>query len=227
MPAQQPVSGTSGTALDRSRSSSLRPCLVCPRLHSRKDARHGCGRPSTLGVGRAIALGVVCGTLLGPIKDVGDVFGSIYGITVAGRARRCDRHIPAGQDRDQRCDSETECCSDERVGTATTKLEAEMARVRLVVVLELVGFLVIFTCMILMRFGVSLEPSASSTSRARLTIKSGAKVSSNADLLLRVAIGESTLSSGPNRRWAGSGKPRTGANDRGEQDGGTVRPPSR
>jgi hypothetical protein len=38
-------------------------------------------------------------------------------------------------------------------GTATAQLEAETNRVKLVVVLELVGFVVIFTCMILMRFG--------------------------------------------------------------------------
>lgn len=38
-------------------------------------------------------------------------------------------------------------------GSATAQLEAETARVKLVVLLELVGFLVIFTSMILMRFG--------------------------------------------------------------------------
>lgn len=39
-------------------------------------------------------------------------------------------------------------------GTATAQLEAATDRVKLVAVLELVGFLVIFTCMILMRFGL-------------------------------------------------------------------------
>ena len=39
-------------------------------------------------------------------------------------------------------------------GTATAQLEPETTRVKLVVMLELVGFLVIFTCMILMRFGI-------------------------------------------------------------------------
>jgi hypothetical protein len=37
-------------------------------------------------------------------------------------------------------------------GTATVQLESETARVKLVVVLELAGFIVIFTCMILMGF---------------------------------------------------------------------------
>jgi uncharacterized membrane protein len=97
---------------------------------------------------------VVRGTLLGPLKDVRDVFGSSYGITwlvaliaaiaiflwgriVINRALRRMNDAPVNPD-----------------GTATVQLEAETARVKLVVVLELVGFLVIFTCMILMRFGV-------------------------------------------------------------------------
>ena len=39
-------------------------------------------------------------------------------------------------------------------GTATPDLEAALARAKTVTVLELVGFLAIFTCMILMRFGL-------------------------------------------------------------------------
>jgi hypothetical protein len=38
-------------------------------------------------------------------------------------------------------------------GAATPALDAALSRAKLVVVLELVGFLTIFTCMILMRFG--------------------------------------------------------------------------
>jgi hypothetical protein len=38
-------------------------------------------------------------------------------------------------------------------GTATPELDAAISRAKLVTVLELIGFLVIFTCMILMRFG--------------------------------------------------------------------------
>jgi hypothetical protein len=101
-----------------------------------------------------IVLGVIRGTFLGPIKAVGDVFGSSYGITwlvaliaaiatflwgrivINGALRRLNA-APLNPD-----------------GTATPQLEAETARVKLIVVLELVGFLVIFTCMILMRFGV-------------------------------------------------------------------------
>jgi uncharacterized membrane protein len=101
-----------------------------------------------------IVLGVIRGTLLGPIKGVGDVFGSSYGITwlvaliaaiatflwgrivINGAIERMNA-APVNAD-----------------GTATAQLEGETARVKLVVVLELVGFLVIFTCMILMRFGL-------------------------------------------------------------------------
>ena len=39
-------------------------------------------------------------------------------------------------------------------GGPTPELEAALARAKQVTVLELIGFLVIFTCMILMRFGL-------------------------------------------------------------------------
>jgi uncharacterized membrane protein len=100
-----------------------------------------------------IVLGVIRGTLLGPIKSVGEVFGTPYGVTwlvaliaaiatflwgrivINGALRRMN-DVPLNPD-----------------GTATAELEAKTNRVKVVVVLELVGFLVIFTCMILMRFG--------------------------------------------------------------------------
>ena len=100
-----------------------------------------------------IVLGVIRGTLLGPIKSVDDVLGTPYGVTwlvalvaaiatflwgrvvINGALRRLNA-APLNAD-----------------GTASAQLEAETSRVKVVVVLELVGFLVIFTCMILMRFG--------------------------------------------------------------------------
>jgi hypothetical protein len=39
-------------------------------------------------------------------------------------------------------------------GSPTADLDAALARAKRVTVLELIGFLVIFTCMILMRFGL-------------------------------------------------------------------------
>jgi uncharacterized membrane protein len=100
-----------------------------------------------------IVLGVIRGTLLGPIQNADEVLGTPYGVTwlVAliaaiatflwgrimfnGALRRLNA-APLNAD-----------------GTASAQLEAETTRVKIVVVLELVGFLVIFTCMILMRFG--------------------------------------------------------------------------
>jgi uncharacterized membrane protein len=100
-----------------------------------------------------IVLGVIRGTLLGPIQNVDDVLGTPYGVTwlvaliaaiatflwgrimINGALRRLNA-APLNAD-----------------GTASAQLEAETSRVKIVVVLELVGFLVIFTCMILMRFG--------------------------------------------------------------------------
>lgn len=101
-----------------------------------------------------ILLGFVHRTFLGPIKGLDDVFGTAYGITwlvaliaailtflwgriaINGPVRSINL-APLNPD-----------------GTATPELEAATDRVKLVAVLEFVGFLVIFTCMILMRFGL-------------------------------------------------------------------------
>jgi uncharacterized membrane protein len=101
-----------------------------------------------------IILGFIRGTLLGPIDTVEDVFASAYGITwlvalltatatflwgrlvIVPAVRRMNA-IPL--------DSE---------GGPTPELVAATDQVKRVVVLELVGFFVIFTCMILMRFGL-------------------------------------------------------------------------
>lgn len=101
-----------------------------------------------------VVLGVVRGTLLGPIDDIGEVFSTAYGLTwlvallvtiatylwgrlvITGAVRHMNA-IPLNPD-----------------GTASADLEHATDRVKRVVVLELLGFLVIFTCMILMRFGL-------------------------------------------------------------------------
>jgi len=101
-----------------------------------------------------IILGFLRGTLFGQIRDAGALFGTAYGLTflvafiaaiatfVWGRymivpATRALAAAPVNPD-----------------GTATAELDAAVARAKRVSVLELVGFLVIFTCMILMRFGL-------------------------------------------------------------------------
>ena len=101
-----------------------------------------------------VVLGFIRGTLLGPIDSVGDVLGTPYGFTwlvalVAATATFLWGRmviVPAVRRMDAiPLDSE---------GRATPELKAATDRVKRVVVLELAGFLVIFTCMILMRFGL-------------------------------------------------------------------------
>ena len=101
-----------------------------------------------------IVLGVLRGTLFGPIRDANALFGTAYGLTflvalivalatfVWGRfvivpATRALAAAPVNPD-----------------GTPTAELDAALARAKRVTVLELIGFIVVFTCMILMRFGL-------------------------------------------------------------------------
>ena len=101
-----------------------------------------------------IVLGIVRGTLFGPIKDVDALLGTAYGLTwlvalivaiatfLWGRfvivpSTRALAAAPVNPD-----------------GTPSPQLDTALARAKTVTVLELLGFLVIFTCMILMRFGL-------------------------------------------------------------------------
>lgn len=101
-----------------------------------------------------IALGFIRGTVLGPIKSVDILLGTAYGLTwlvalvvaiatylwglfVIVPALRVMDLAPVNPD-----------------GTPSPELAAATNRVKLLVSLELLGFLVIFTCMILMRFGL-------------------------------------------------------------------------
>ena len=101
-----------------------------------------------------ILLGFIRGTFLGPIKSVDILLGTAYGVTwlvaliatiatylwglfVIIPALRVMDAMPLKAD-----------------GSATSELAEATDRVKLVVSLELIGFFVIFTCMILMRFGL-------------------------------------------------------------------------
>jgi uncharacterized membrane protein len=101
-----------------------------------------------------IVLGVVRGTVLGPIKGLDVLVGTAYGLTwlvaltvtvltylwglfVIIPGLRVMERAPLNPD-----------------GSPTSVLEAATNRVKLLVSLELIGFVVIFTCMILMRFGL-------------------------------------------------------------------------
>ena len=101
-----------------------------------------------------ILLGLIRGTFLGPIKTVEFLLGSSYGLTfltalgvtlltylfglfvILPALRRMDL-APVNPD-----------------GSPTQELAAATSQVKRLVTLELIGFLVIFTCMILMRFGL-------------------------------------------------------------------------
>ena len=101
-----------------------------------------------------IALGFIRGTVLGPIKNVDILLGTAYGLTwlvalvvaIATYLWGLFAIIPALRVMDL-----APVNSD---GTPTPELAAATNRVKLLVSLELLGFLVIFTCMILMRFGL-------------------------------------------------------------------------
>jgi uncharacterized membrane protein len=112
------------------------------------------GRLFTVVGPTVIILGVIRGTLLGPIKTVDDLFGTAYGVTwlvalvaatatfiwgklmIEGSVHRMNA-VPLAAD-----------------GGPTPELTAAVSRVKLMTVLELLGFFVVFTCMILMRFGI-------------------------------------------------------------------------
>ena len=101
-----------------------------------------------------IILGILRGTVFGQIRDLNSLIGTVYGLTFLvalivaittflwGRfvifpATRRLSAAPVNPD-----------------GTPTRELDAALARAKRVTVLELIGFLVVFTCMILMRFGL-------------------------------------------------------------------------
>jgi uncharacterized membrane protein len=101
-----------------------------------------------------ILLGIVRGTVLGPIRSVDALLGTAYGLTwltalgvtvatylfgllvITAALRRMDL-APLNPD-----------------GSASPELVASTDRVKRLVALELLGFVVIFTCMILLRFGL-------------------------------------------------------------------------
>jgi uncharacterized membrane protein len=100
-----------------------------------------------------IVLGFIRGTFLGPIKDLDDL-GTTYGLTwlvalvAAVLTYLWGRFVIWGGIR------RMEMAPIRPDGTASPELEAATDRVKMLVSLELIGFLVIFTCMILMRFGL-------------------------------------------------------------------------
>jgi uncharacterized membrane protein len=101
-----------------------------------------------------VVLGIIRGTVMGPIKSVEVLFGSAYGLTwLTALGATIVTYlfglfviIPALRRMDQ-----APIAAD---GSPTPTLATATDRVKRLVGLELIGFLVIFTCMILMRFGL-------------------------------------------------------------------------
>lgn len=101
-----------------------------------------------------IILGIVRGTVLGPIKSVDFLLGSAYGltwltalgVTILTYLFGLFVIVPALRRMDLAAVNPD--------GSPTAALVASTNHVKKLVALELIGFVVIFTCMILMRFGV-------------------------------------------------------------------------
>jgi uncharacterized membrane protein len=101
-----------------------------------------------------VILGIIRGTIYGPLHSAEDVLGTAYGITwlvalVATVATWLwGKLVIEGAIAQMNA---TELNAD---GTLSAQGMAELSRVKQVALLELLGFAVIFTCMILMRFGL-------------------------------------------------------------------------
>lgn len=91
-----------------------------------------------------ILLGIVRGTVFGPIDSIDALFGTAYGITWLVALVVSIGLVVNGA---------------RNIGPATTALKdapdfaAAGARLQRFAQIDLVGFLIVFTCMILMRFG--------------------------------------------------------------------------
>jgi uncharacterized membrane protein len=128
--------------------------LVAPALVSMPEAaqRDTWGRLGALAArvlpgvtGLVVLLGILRGTVFGPIKSLEDVFGTAYGVTWLVALVVTIGLIVHGA---------------RFLGPATVALrdapdfEKASARVRRLATADLAGFAVVFTCMILMRFGL-------------------------------------------------------------------------
>jgi uncharacterized membrane protein len=105
-----------------------------------------------------VILGLVQGTILGPVRSLGSLLGTAYGFTFLVAALVAVATVVWGSVIVTGAIRRLEAFPLEGVRMPGSKVAldfaAQMQRVRLFVLIELLGFLVIFTCMILMRFGL-------------------------------------------------------------------------
>lgn len=105
-----------------------------------------------------ILLGFLRGTVFGPVRSLDFLFGTAYGITflIAGLAALAtfawSRLVLARAA--HRLDTFPLADVKQPDGEGARAFAAQVQRVKLLALLELFGFFVIFTCMILMRFGL-------------------------------------------------------------------------
>jgi hypothetical protein len=105
-----------------------------------------------------IILGLVRGTIFGPVRSWNFLIGTAYGITfliasLAAVATFLWGHFAIGRAA-RRLEVFPLAEVMESGGTVALAFAAQVKRVRLLALLELLGFFIIFTCMILMRFGL-------------------------------------------------------------------------
>jgi uncharacterized membrane protein len=101
-----------------------------------------------------IVLGLLRGTVFGSVRDTDALFGTTYGLTFLVALIAATATFLWGRFVIVPATRELATAPVDADGTSTPELDTIIARVKRVTVLELLGFFVVFTCMILMRFGV-------------------------------------------------------------------------
>ena len=105
-----------------------------------------------------ILLGLVRGTIFGPVRSLDFLFGTAYGITFLIALLAALATFAWGQlvltRAARRLDTFQLAEMMQTDGKVALAFAAQVQRVKLLALLELLGFFVIFTCMILMRFGL-------------------------------------------------------------------------
>jgi hypothetical protein len=106
----------------------------------------------------AIVLGLVRGITFGPVKSLDFLFGTSYGITfLVGLLASVATYLWGFLVTARQGERLNAIPVDEQAvaeGKLPVEFTRQLALVRQVALLELLGFLTIFTCMILLRFGL-------------------------------------------------------------------------
>jgi uncharacterized membrane protein len=101
-----------------------------------------------------IILGFLRGTVFGQVRSLDALFGTAYGLTFLVALIAATATFLWGRFVIVPTVMALQTAPVNPDGTPTPELNASLDRAKRVTVLELVGFLVVFTCMILMRFGL-------------------------------------------------------------------------